>query len=227
MVTAALLRSLSGQVGKIDVISDASLALYAAHGNADGILIISGTGSIGYRRDGDTLLRCGGWGHLLGDEGSGYDIVIRAFRAVTEAADAGLAAPQPLQDALLDAMGVDASQWVSHLYRSTKAQIAALFPAVAACAAQGDPLSRRLLTQAGEQLGALVSALLARQPSPTALPVACSGGILTKNSIVRAAFARAIRDLPITTIFDVDEPTRGAPARYFAISAQPSHHHTP
>ncbi len=219
-VTKALQCAIGGQLGKIEVISDASLALYAAHGTADGILIISGTGSIGYRRCGKTLLRCGGWGHLLGDEGSGYDVVIRAVRAVTAAQDKGAPPPQALLDALLGATGLTSfSQLLSALYGMSKTEIAALFPAIAACAEE-DALCRSLLTSAGEQLGDLVACLLARQRATAAIPVACSGSVLTKCALVRASFVQAVHALPVSSIVDVDEPTRGAIARARAIGVE-------
>src|SRR3990170_4800210 len=62
--------------------------LLAAAGVEAGIALVAGTGSsvFGLAPDGREVL-VGGWGHLLGDEGSGYDIAVRALRAVTRAAD--------------------------------------------------------------------------------------------------------------------------------------------
>ncbi|MGL5189378.1 MAG: N-acetylglucosamine kinase, partial [Cetobacterium sp.] len=54
--------------------NDAHIALLANHGKNDGMLLISGTGSIAFGLKGEELYRKGGLGHILGDEGSGYSI---------------------------------------------------------------------------------------------------------------------------------------------------------
>lgn len=54
---------------------DALAALYGAFAGQEGIVILAGTGSAGFgKADDGTVFRCGGWGYLLGDEGSGFDI---------------------------------------------------------------------------------------------------------------------------------------------------------
>ena len=70
------------QPKNIVVCSDCAIALVGGIGHASGIAVISGTGSIvfGQNRQGQTK-RVGGWGYLLGDEGSGYDIAIRGLQA--------------------------------------------------------------------------------------------------------------------------------------------------
>lgn len=204
--------ALSSRIGQIAVISDARLALYAAHGDRDGLLIISGTGSIGYRKAGHTLLRQGGWGHLLGDEGSGYDVVIKAARLLTMAVDTNSPLPHPLAEELFSQAGVSTfSAFIAFLYRAEKATVASLFPGIIRCAEAGDPISLALLEQAGEQLALLAAALIQKAPTPQAVPLACSGGVLCGCATVRAAFVKALQAtaLPISEIRDVCEPTRG------------------
>ena len=72
---------------RVLVVNDALVALVAGVGDASGVVIICGTGSIAYGRSADRAARAGGWGHVLGDEGSGYWIGRRALRAVARAAD--------------------------------------------------------------------------------------------------------------------------------------------
>jgi N-acetylglucosamine kinase-like BadF-type ATPase len=70
------------------VVSDAFVALVAGVGEAPGVAIICGTGSVAYGRNArDQAARAGGWGHVLGDEGGGYWIGRHALRAVARAAD--------------------------------------------------------------------------------------------------------------------------------------------
>src|SRR5207244_5439169 len=77
-----------GYQAKILVVNDALIALQAGVGHDPGIVIVSGTGSIAYGRNGrGEASRAGGWGYVLGDEGSGYWIGRLALRAVVRHAD--------------------------------------------------------------------------------------------------------------------------------------------
>jgi len=71
-----------GYTGKIKVMNDAELVLTAETGGKPGVIIISGTGSVGYaiNKDGATI-RAGGWGHMIDDGGSGYRIGMDAIKA--------------------------------------------------------------------------------------------------------------------------------------------------
>jgi N-acetylglucosamine kinase-like BadF-type ATPase len=77
-----------GYRSRIRVVNDALIALVAGVGDAPGIVIIAGTGSIVYGRNAqNTTARAGGWGHIIGDEGSGYWIGREALAAVVRASD--------------------------------------------------------------------------------------------------------------------------------------------
>src|ERR1019366_3698153 len=77
-----------GYKSRIVVVNDALVALVAGAGNAPGIVIIAGTGSIVYGRNARFEEgRPGGWGHIIGDEGSGYWIGREALAAIMRAAD--------------------------------------------------------------------------------------------------------------------------------------------
>src|SRR2546423_12777573 len=77
-----------GHKSRVLVVNDALIALVAGAGDAPGIVIIAGTGSIVYGRNGGgEAARAGGWGHIIGDEGSGYWIGREALAAVMRAAD--------------------------------------------------------------------------------------------------------------------------------------------
>ena len=74
----------------------------------------------------------------------------------------------------------------------------------------------QILQQAGADLAVLVRLLVERAPTTDALPLCCSGSLLTKNAIVRAAFETALHAaaLPISSVFDLQEPTRGVLSLY-------------
>ena len=88
---AAIMRGIMRRIGyktRALVVNDALIALVAAVQDGAGIVIVCGTGSICYGRNGrGEAARAGGWGYLLGDEGSGYWIGRRALTAATRHAD--------------------------------------------------------------------------------------------------------------------------------------------
>ncbi len=193
------------------VVSDGELALYAAHGGGDGLLVVAGTGSIAYGICGDTVLRRGGWGHILGDRGSAYAIAADAIRMALDDADDGLP-EHPLTQALLRAAGADRLRaLVERTYNAPKADTAVLAQAVAERAAQGDRRSAGILTHAGQELAGMAIALSARLglESPA---VALSGGVLAHVQPVRDSFcAHLAAALPCATVSgQCVEPQKGA-----------------
>lgn len=75
---------------RAEVVHDALIALDAAYDTGSGLVLIAGTGSVVLARNCEgTVLRAGGWGHLLGDPGSGYAIGQDGLQAVAEAFDGG------------------------------------------------------------------------------------------------------------------------------------------
>jgi N-acetylglucosamine kinase-like BadF-type ATPase len=106
---AAIVHGIMRRIGykaRILVVNDALIALQAAIGGGAGIVIVSGTGSIAYGCDRNgAAARAGGWGYVLGDEGSGYWIGRLALRAVVRAAD-GRGIPTSLTHRLLGHFGV-------------------------------------------------------------------------------------------------------------------------
>src|SRR4029453_12414402 len=70
-----------------------------------GVALIAGTGSFCWGRDAaGRSARVGGWGFLLGDEGSGYDLAVQALRLATQTAD-GRAEAHAILRAILDHWG--------------------------------------------------------------------------------------------------------------------------
>src|SRR5699024_11034486 len=78
---------------------DASIALLGALSGSDGVAVIAGTGSIAYGLSGEQSSRVGGWGYLLGDEGSGLWIAKQALQQVMQGYDGRLEPDLDLIDA--------------------------------------------------------------------------------------------------------------------------------
>ena len=117
------------------------------------ILILSGTGSCCYARTAEgTTLRFGGWGHILGDRGSGYDIGLTALKAVIYAFDHDGKWPS-LGSRFLSALLLNApDDLIDWVKRAEKSQVAALAVEVFAAAARRDPIARAVLQKAAESL---------------------------------------------------------------------------
>ena len=147
---------------RITVVHDSRLLL-AAGGASTGVAVIAGTGSAAWGRNaaGDEA-RAGGWGYLLGDEGSGYWLGREAVRHSLRRMNQGLPSDQ-LTDALLSACGVDHPNRLIALFHSPDtgrrfwAQQARL---VVDAAAAGHLASQELLDQAGKDLAGLAAQAL-------------------------------------------------------------------
>jgi glucosamine kinase len=186
----ALWQALAERELATDVVvhSDFSIALDDAFGDGPGILVISGTGSVAFGRGPTGLTaRCGGWGPVCGDEGSGAWIGRRALSVVTAASD-GREPETALTGAILTAATVnetaDLIQWAA---QSTPAQLATLAPVVLSVAQSGDLRANAIVSIAVEEL-VLHARALARElfgDERAALSIALSGGMLQRGSILR------------------------------------------
>jgi len=147
------------------VVNDALIALVAAAGDAPGVVIIAGTGSIVYGRNaaGESA-RAGGWGHMIGDEGSGYWIGREALAAVMRAAD-GRGPQTDLTAALLGELEIqDVSRLPRIVYDRAQPRmaVAALGPLVQRVREAGDAVAGRILERAAEELVLAARSVTAR-----------------------------------------------------------------
>jgi N-acetylglucosamine kinase-like BadF-type ATPase len=152
-VTAIMRRI--GYRSRVLVVNDALIALVAGTRDAPGIVIISGTGSIVYGRNADgEAARAGGWGHMIGDEGSGYWIGRQALAAVMRAGDGRGPATQLRGDVLAHFEIEDMSRLPRIVYDrdEPRKSVAALGPIVDRAAAQGDAVAMRILETAADEL---------------------------------------------------------------------------
>jgi glucosamine kinase len=173
---------------EVVVHADAAIALDDAFGDGAGILLIAGTGSVAFGR-GPTgaTSRCGGWGPVCGDEGSGAWIGRRALSIVTASSDER-EPPTALVGAILTAAQVnDVDGLVGWAAGSTPADLATLAAVVASVADNGDLRANSLLSMASEEL-VLHVRTLARQlfgDERASVPVALAGGLLSPGAALR------------------------------------------
>src|SRR3954467_1314090 len=140
--------------------SDFSIALDDAFGDGPGVLLIAGTGSVAFGRSpAGSTARCGGWGPVIGDEGSGTWIGRRALSIVTAASD-GRETQTALTGAVLTAAEVnEVAELIPWAASATRQQIASLAPVVFSVAEAGDLRANALISIAVEELMLHIRAL--------------------------------------------------------------------
>jgi N-acetylmuramic acid 6-phosphate etherase len=199
---------------EVQVIEDAALLLAAGTPKGWGVAVVAGTGSMAFARaaDGRTA-RAGGWGPLLGDEGSGYAIALAGLRAAARSAD-GRAQPTPLTDRLLAAYGLTRpEELIGVVYRGgDRAALASLGPVVLEAAEDGDPVAEEIVREAACELASAAAAAARQLNLRGAFPVALAGGLLVASPAYRERFlvaltARGLNAGPVTL---VTEPAEGA-----------------
>ncbi len=143
--------------------NDSFGALMSVKGEFSGNVLAVGTGAValGVNNEGE-VFRVGGWGYLIGDQGSGYDIGRKALTAMAASFD-GYGPKSILETTITEhlrlAQVYEIKDW---LYRSkrTNKEVAALVPVVVETARMGDCISQSILVEAGRALGLLTRALL-------------------------------------------------------------------
>ena len=148
---------------QVVVSHDAAIALLGALGGADGVVVIAGTGSIAYGLEKEQSTRIGGWGYLLGDEGSAFWIALRALQQVMWGFDGRTRQDPILYGAVQEYFEVsDAAQLVPLLYQTplNRGNIGGFSKEITRLAHQGHGFSQEVLAEAGRQLGNLAVAAL-------------------------------------------------------------------
>lgn len=196
------------------IVTDAELVVAAGTPAGWGLALICGTGSLAFGVDpaGHTA-RAGGWGYLLGDEGSGYALGLAALRAIARAAD-GRGPQTALTAAVLQHWKLTQPQDLIHyVYQGhiERADIAALATLVEA-AAEHDAVAQAISATAGHELALALNAVAQQLALRGALPCALAGSVLIHGCHIRAALLQAATGLGLTLdpIALVADPALGA-----------------
>lgn len=172
------------------LLNDVDAAHLGAFAGGPGILILAGTGSMAWARDqAGGSHRTGGWGDVIGDEGSGYWIGSRVLGAVSKAID-GRADASGLVAAVFEQLGLTSDDpmdqllgWASRL-DEPRMQIALLAPVALTLAEAGDPAASSIVDAGAEEL-ALHIRTLERQLG-AALSWSFAGGLFASPALRRA-----------------------------------------
>ena len=193
---------------------DQQTALYGALGGPGGIVLIAGTGSICFGKNGaGEYARSGGWGHLIDDEGSAYALGRDILRAVVRAAD-GRAPATALTELVAQRLGAPGVQPVirfTYAPTTTKKEIAALAPLLDPALQQGDAAAQAIIAHAADELTQMAAAAMQPLGLQTG-SMALLGSVLQKNETLRAAvITRLTAQFPTLTFPEpVGDATDGA-----------------
>ena len=172
----ASLKEIMHPFASVRFISDGLAACLGAHGGADGAVVVAGTGSIGVGLIGRREIRFGGYGFPISDEGSGADIGLRAIKLALRAADQR-GETSPLLEEVLGCFGHDPCQAVAWSEQATATDYATFAPLVLRHAAEGDPIGRRIVERAADEIGDLLDMFLRRGIDKLSLVGGLSGAI--------------------------------------------------
>jgi len=176
-------------------VGDQVTAFLAAHAGQPGVVVISGGGSVAYGEAGDgRTASVGGWGYLMGDEGSGYDIARHALSAATRGSD-GRGPQTVLTHTIPRFLGyadLRALHRGIYSFAVTRDQLASLATPVGRAARRGDAVAREILAQAGRDL-AEAAVVAVRRLDLSAPRASIVGGVAQSGRWLWEPFREALQ----------------------------------
>lgn len=168
------------------ILGDHHAALYGAHGQGKGMILIAGTGSMCFGMDGEGgEARTGGRGYLIDDEGSGYALGRDVLSAIAYAED-GRIPPTCMREAVFKQLGIDnINDMIKFVYADTtgKREIAALAPNIMLGLAAGEKVAFDAMEKAAEKLAEMVGPVVEKLQMQKGELAFC-GSVITKNEVV-------------------------------------------
>ncbi|MBY0123334.1 BadF/BadG/BcrA/BcrD ATPase family protein [Bacillus sp. S/N-304-OC-R1] len=182
----------------IFVENDAVGALAAGTKARDGMVLIAGTGSIAYfvRKGKSKPIRAGGWGYLLGDEGSGYDIGRLALQTILRAHDGREEKKEELTESILQEAGLERpEQIITYIYEDPypRKLIASFAKHVISLAEQGEPNAKKITQEAIHQLIDLAASIIRHEKDNSGFPLVVSGGLF-ESHYFKKTFEHSMRE---------------------------------
>lgn len=179
--------------GHIIINDDAYISLIGAHGKRKGIITVSGTGSIslGLNSSGEKH-RTGGWGHILGDEGSGYYFAREGLMAIVKSYD-GRGRSTKIQDKILNYLKLPSiDELIQYVYnnRDSKDKLSCLSKLVIEAAEENDEIAVQIIKKGIYELIEMTTVLTNKLDEP--LDVALAGGTFENSKYMREMFIREL-----------------------------------
>lgn len=176
------------RIRKVEVTTDAEIALYAATEGKEGLVIIAGTGSVCMGRNAKgEIASAGGWGPLAGDEGGGAGIARRALQLIAKSSD-GRGKPTKLSDYAVEYFRAGRLEDLSvaiYAPQVDNARIAGFAKFVTQAATEGDEVAIEVLTEAGRELGIAASAVVQKlKMQKRKFPIGKVGGVFQSGELI-------------------------------------------
>jgi N-acetylglucosamine kinase-like BadF-type ATPase len=178
------------------VVHDTIIALTGALGGEAGVAVIAGTGSVAGGVDSNgRMVRVGGWGAIIDDEGSAYDIGRKALTSALRMYD-GRGKPTALLKAVMKRIGTRIPEGIIeavYIKGMGVAGIASLSPVVVELGLRGDPVAYEILKAAGDSLAELALAAANKLGLNGRFKIAPVGGVFRSGGLVIDAFKAKLR----------------------------------
>lgn len=199
---------------KVTLKDDGYLALNSVD-NKEGlpvILVIGGTGSIVYGLKDNKTYRYGGHGHLLGDEGSGYNLVIEAFKFIIKENDDNKRQSK-FTKAILNSLNFESINEIKqYVYKESKNNIARHTRIINELVKQNNKTAIKLVTKEGKELASQVKAIIKKMKITSKFILALRGGFIENSHILSKVLINYLEKSNIDFSLDsvVNEPVMGA-----------------
>lgn len=174
---------------RVHIFNDSELFLHLSDEGAH-VVSVAGTGAISIgRSEGGRIVRCGGWGHLLSDEGSGSYLVMRALTEIIHHLDGCESCPI-LADLFRQESGLANQHDIAQFYFrhvAQKGDLARYAYILDRAAESGDPTARRILKEAAECIFRSIMTVseAVRPANGRAFDIILWGSVLIKSALIR------------------------------------------
>lgn len=188
---------------RVRVSNDAHIASWGGLAGQAGVVVVAGSGSIALARTADGREgRAGGWGYLLGDEGSGFwigrEAILSYLRQLEGRSPAG-ELNNLIASTIKCSRAIDVLSWF-YAGQDQVERLASLAPLVSRAADAGDGVARDILSRAGSALAEIAAAAARQVLEDLAVQVVSAGGVWAAGATLDDAFSRRLAEtLPDAT----------------------------
>lgn len=183
---------------QVAVTHDAFIALMGALSGQDGAIVISGTGSIGFGRWAGRYVQMGGWGYILGDEGSSFWITKQVVRRLCQGRDGMAERDVELEQAVLEhfqVQSVDEVVQIVYQVPINRGYLGSLTPVIVKLAQGGNASSQAIIKEAGRELGRLAGAVVDKLNSGgRPCRVGACGGVFAAGEVILEPMQAALAE---------------------------------
>lgn len=185
----------NNQIHNWKLVGDHEIALEGAFNGKEGMILIAGTGSICFGKKSDgSIERSGGWGHILGDEGSGYGLGRDALSAVARMLD-GYGKETCLFSYISDFFGLkDRASIISYVYSNDKSAVASISPLVEKAAKMGDEVALSIISENARKLSLIVKSV-GYKLGGGSLEISFHGGLIANDTMLRSSLIAYLSDI--------------------------------